>query len=103
MNAIRFNRDFIPFITAKRKTMTTRWRRYGNPGVVLEVQDQDGIPAGLAIRINDVVQMTLGEVARRLYYQEGFGHRSEFVRAWSEIYGDFDGDVVVFVHEFEVV
>ena len=103
MNTIRFNRDFIPFITAKRKTMTTRWRRYGNPGVVLEVQDQDAVSAGFSIRIVHVQPATLGFVAKRFYYQEGFGHRSEFVRAWSEIYGDFDGDVIVFVHEFEVV
>lgn len=103
MVVIKFARRFLPLILSGRKILTTRRRVYGKPGSVLEAQDEDGLSAGFSVRILEVREEDLGDVARRYFASEGFNEPAGFVAAWCDIYGGFFPAERVYVHRFEVV
>ena len=96
---------FIPFlpgfhepIRARRKTMTARTRKYGNPGDYLRS------PAGL-LRLVDVDRIPLRVVAERYWRQEGVDGPEDFARVWKQIHPQrgFQPEDLVWLHEFEIV
>jgi hypothetical protein len=90
--------EFRGPILSGRKTVTTRSKKYGEPGDVLDT------PFG-RVRLVKVEKATLGQVRDILWYQEGVESPEAFERVWASIHPGrgFRPDDVRFVHQFEVV
>lgn len=97
MTFIPFRADMAQAIREGRKTMTTRTKRYGHPGDVLDS------PAGL-IRLERVERVPLEQVATMYYHQEGLKSAAEFRLGWAELHprNGFDPDQMVYLHEFSI-
>lgn len=96
---------FLPFLPRFRepvlrgvKTITTRSKKYGEPGDVLRT------PFGL-VRLTRVERRTLAHVRDNLWREEGVTCPDEFELVWREIHSTrgFQPDDVRVVHHFEVI
>jgi len=99
MKRIPFRADMLQLVKTGRKTATTRTRRYGEVGDVLECKD------GLQIQLTAVQPMPLGSVATHCYLAEGFESPEAFIAAWKDIYpkrGFRAGDIIYY-HVFKKV
>lgn len=81
-----------------RKTVTTRKRRYGSAGDVLET------PWGARVVLVDVREVPLGVVAEVHFDREGCLSPRDFVEVWAKCYPEdvWDPDRRVFLHEFRL-
>jgi len=82
-----------------KKTATSRYKRYWNPGDVFEV-DFANKPRRFVI--TSVKQITLGEVAENHYIEDGAISKEEFIHIWKQLYPStgFVPEQVVFFHRF---
>ena len=96
MRFLPFQAEFEEAIRSGRKTMTTRTRRYGKVGDILDT------PFG-AVRLLDVRRVCLGAVRVHWYWDEGFDGPYRFEAAWARLHPrkGFDPDQRVWLHEFE--
>lgn len=96
---IPFNEWSVCRMEHGTKTATSRYKRYGNPGDVFEV-DFANKPRRFVI--TSVKQMTLGEVSENHYIEEGAISKEEFIHNWMQLYPStgFVPEQVVFFHRF---
>ena len=82
-------------ILAGRKTCTSRTRRYGVAGEIVDS------PAGELVIIA-VQRSKLGHIAEQLYLQEGLSSPERFIALWKGIHPRkrYDPDQLVWLHEF---
>lgn len=80
------------------KTMTSRTKRYGQPG-------DRFIAFAMRFEITHVDELTLGEVAEHYFLEEGVSSPEEFKQVWAEIHPKkgFDADQFVYVHTFKQI
>lgn len=91
---IPFKSRFIPAILESRKTMTSRFRRYGAPGDWFTIR-------GRTFILTDVEQHPLGYVALVWWRQEGVGSEEEFWDIWRSIHpGRTEPGLMVWVHRW---
>jgi hypothetical protein len=78
-----------------RKTCTSRTRRIGQQGDIF-------VAFGKLFEIVHVDQMTVGEIAARLYCEEGFDSREAFLEELARIYPRTgrNPDAHMWVHKF---
>lgn len=95
---IPFKEEFNDHLAFGRKTVTSRTKKYGEPGDWFERN-------GMAFVLTDVKRILLGDVAEELYYEEGFEHEDEFKQVWNDIHPrrHFREDDMVWVHTFKRV
>lgn len=81
-----------------RKILTARMKPYGRAGDVLAT------PFGVSVRLVDVRQVRLEDVASR-WAEEGAESRRDFIATWERIYPEapFAANPVVWLHLFRVV
>jgi hypothetical protein len=91
-----FRPEFEDAIRSGRKTVTTRTRRYGKPGDILDT------PFG-PVRLGRVERTLLAGVVPALYHEEGFDSPQEFIEMWTRLHPrkGFVPEQWVWVHEFE--
>lgn len=97
MTYLPFLPEFVPKILSGLKTMTSRTKRYGEAGEVLDS------PAG-KLRLRAVTRVRL-DVVLEFYRQEGCQSPQEFIDIWKRIHPrrGFLPNELVWLHEFEVV
>lgn len=93
-----FRPDFCSDILTDRKRATSRNKRYGDPGHIINT------PAG-PVRLLWVERVSLGFVAAEFFADEGFETPADFVEVWNEIHprAGFDPEAKVWLHLFERV
>lgn len=98
MKTLPFRDDMAEAIRAGRKKATTRTKKYGSVGDVLDTK------AG-PVRLTRVIGLQLREVARHFYLEEGFASSADFRVAWAEIHprAGFRPEERVYLHIFEPV
>jgi len=98
MKRLPFRPEFEEAIRSGVKTMTSRTRRYGRVGDVLDT------PFG-PVRLVRVDRLPLVDVACDRFGDEGFGTPVAFTEAWARIHPrkGFVPNQLVWVHEFELV
>jgi len=95
MKRLPFRPEFEEAVRSGQKTVTSRTRRYGSVGDVLDT------PFG-PVRLVSVVRMLLASVVARLWREEDFGNSGEFVDAWVRLHPrrGYIPEQWVWVHEF---
>ena len=95
MSFLPFRPEFEAAIRSGTKTATSRTRRYGEPGDILDT------PFG-PVRLLRVFKASLSAVSEGLYREEGFTSPAEFMEAWTRIHPrkGFVPWQEVWVHEF---
>jgi hypothetical protein len=90
--------EFGEAIRSGRKTATARTKRYGESG------DRLRTPFG-TILLRSVERMTLEDIARNLYREEGCRDPLDFERVWKSIHRrkDYDPNQWVWLHRFEFI
>lgn len=76
---IPFNRKMVLASLSGQKRMTTRTKKYGDPG-------DRFILAGHEFEIIAVMKLPLKEVAQRFFRYEGFRSNVEFIEFWNKTY-----------------
>lgn len=94
-----FRPDMETSVLRREKTMTSRTKRYGRPGDVLD------LPCGRKVRLLAVWKEMLAVVADVYHVQEGFATPEAFRAAWAEIHPGrgWTPDLWVWCHRFELV
>lgn len=82
---IPFHPMFFAQIEKGIKRMTTRTKRYGKPGDVLDYGNADGTVRG-RIRLVATERVPLCVVAEKYHREEGFADPDGFQRAWCDIH-----------------
>ena len=80
MTFIPFLPEFLPKIRSGVKTATSRTKRYGRPGEVLEATD------GIRIQLREVRETTLRNVSQYYFRQEGVSTPREFIAIWEALH-----------------
>jgi hypothetical protein len=93
-----FRPEFWGPITTGRKTVTSRTRKFGEPGDLLDTSVGP-------VRLLEVFQTTLEDVRDHLWTKEGVHGPNDFERVWKEIHPrkGFDPAQEVWVHRFEYI
>ena len=96
MRFLPFQAEFEEAIRSGRKTMTTRTRRYGRVGDIL---DTPFGPVGLV----SLIPVNLAVVRDHYWRQEGLESPEDFAATWKRLHPrkGFDPDQRVWLHEFE--
>jgi len=74
--AIPFKGEFREAMLSGRKTMTSRYKRYGEPGDYFKA-------FGKTFTIISVRKVQLSHVKDSFYYSEGFESPREFAKVWA--------------------
>ena len=95
MKRLPFRPEFEEAVRSGQKTVTSRTRRYGSVGDVLDT------PFGL-VRLTGLYQARLANVRDNFWRREGVASPEEFVEIWTRLHPHkgFDPDQFVWVHEF---
>ncbi|MCL4336237.1 MAG: hypothetical protein M1344_03285 [Candidatus Thermoplasmatota archaeon] len=92
-----FQGRFRDSLLTGQKICTSRFRKHGLPG-------QRFIAFGHVFKIRKLERWTLGDVASKLFRQEGLSSPSEFWEIWRTIHpGRNNSGLFVWVHFFEEV
>jgi hypothetical protein len=94
---IPFHDDMQQAIVDGKKTMTSRSKRYGHAGDMLQIR-------GHRYMLTSVYKKELGFVAKYCYQFEGFDSEAAFWVKWKEIHPRRNWpEIIVWVHEFKAV
>ena len=94
---IPFHDRFKIEIAAGRKIYTTRTKRYGKEGDTFQIAPK------IKCRIISIRKERLGTIAEKLWWQEGFRSREEFIGFWLMIHRKWTPEKMVWLHRFERV
>ena len=99
-----FKRQFINKIRSGAKTQT---RRLKQPrlkiGKKYSLRENYRTTLPDKIFITDIYQQYLGDITLEEVKREGFTTKTEFVNIWTEIYGEYDPEMFIWVVEFQYI
>ena len=99
-----FKRQFITKIREGAKTQT---RRLNQPrlkiGKKYSLRENYQTTLPDKILITDIYQQYLGDITPEDIKREGFTTKTEFTNTWTEIYGQYDPEMYIWVIEFQYI
>ncbi|MCW4011935.1 MAG: ASCH domain-containing protein [Candidatus Bathyarchaeota archaeon] len=99
-----FKRQFINKIRSGAKTQT---RRLKQPrlkiGKKYNLRENYRTTLPDKIFIVDIYQQYLGDITLDEVKREGFKTKTEFINIWTEIYGEYDPEMYIWVVEFQYI
>jgi len=97
MIQIPFKDEFREALASGRKTATSRFRKYGNPGDLFEGLE-------MTFELTNVDRVPLGNVAESFYSAEGLSSPDDFRHVWAGIHPKrTDPSLLVYLHQFKRV
>lgn len=92
---IPFRPEFKDRMLNRAKTTTCRTKQYGKRGDTFEI-------FGARFTIKEILPITLEQVAKEYFVEEGFGNPIEFIQCWNEIHPNkgYVPSQRVFLHKF---
>ena len=92
---IPFRPAFKTRMLNRIKTVTSRTKQYGKRGDTFEI-------FGARFTIKEILPITLEQVAKEYFAEEGFDSPTEFIKCWNEIHPNkgYVPSQRVFLHKF---
>ena len=106
--ALLFHRDFVPRILSEEKVETRRqwdrWKVKAGKVYQAKISTQLMTPQYFArVHILKTFEQVLGTITIDQIHDEGFSSVESFRRTWTEIYGEWDPQMVIKAVRFRVV
>lgn len=92
---IPFHDRFKIEIVSGRKIYTSRTKRYGKVGDTFQITPM------VKCEIVNIRKEKLGIVAEKLWWQEGFRSKEEFIGFWLTIHRKWSPDKIIWLHRFQ--
>jgi hypothetical protein len=95
------------FISKIREGFKTQTRRLKKPrltlGKIYNLRENYKSVLPDKILITDLFQQFLGEISQEDIHKEGFESKQQFIEVWTEIYGYYDPNDLIWVIEFQYI
>jgi hypothetical protein len=99
-----FKKPLLQLVLEGKKTQTRRThRRMWTVGKAYSIRDRLFAKTEAKILILRRFGQRLEEISEEDAIKEGFNNKTEFLKAWNEIYGKIDENEVVVVYEFKLI
>ncbi len=93
--SIPFHSRFLIPVASGNKIYTTRTKKYGKVGDWFYLGKSK-----IKLEIVSIQRKKLGEIAKELWWQEGFYSPEEFIGFWLTIHRKWTPEKIVYLHRF---